>query len=367
MRRSTMFLGFLLSCAFGAVASRGQSQEVLPKPGAEVQKLAVMVGRFTNEGEVKAGALGPNSPAMKVSGIDECRWTAGGFGLACTETVDIGGTKETETYLMYYDPISKQYEEHGIRNTGEAENQTGTVSGDTWTWPGVSTVGGKVFHQRYIMKFVSKDSYEYTDEWGEGDKPVEVGMSGKCTRVVTASVAADSSSFSESGSKPLLLEKNEGETRLWRPEPGEGDLGGFILKVTPKANGSQHLVVVAGVPGEDMAPGDAIPTHKHLEQDELVLIEKGTIHAHVGDQEGDLHAGGMVFIPQRTWVSLKNVGTEPASIVAIFSAPGFEDHLRCESVPAGEKPTTISRAEENECDRLGHVVYRDRGEKDPGN
>lgn len=73
----------------------------------------------------------------------------------------------------------------------------------------------------------------------------------------------------------------------------------------------------------------------------------------------------MVFIPQHTWVSLKNTGNEPASIVAIFSAPGFEDHLRCESVLTGEKPTTISLAEENECDRLGHVVYRDRGEKDP--
>jgi oxalate decarboxylase/phosphoglucose isomerase-like protein (cupin superfamily) len=88
-------------------------------------------------------------------------------------------------------------------------------------------------------------------------------------------------------------------------------------------------------------------------------------HVHVGDQERDLHSGGMVFIPQRTWVSLENTGTKPASIVAIFSAPGFEDHLRCESVLAGEKPTIISRAEENECDRLGHAVYRDRGERDP--
>jgi hypothetical protein len=60
-----------------------------------------------------------------------------------------------------------------------------------------------------------------------------------------------------------------------------------------------------------------------------------------------------VFIPPHTWVSLKNTGNEPASIVAIFSAPGFEDHLRCESVLTGEKPTTISRAEENECGPLG--------------
>jgi quercetin dioxygenase-like cupin family protein len=202
-------------------------------------------------------------------------------------------------------------------------------------------------------------------------------MHSKSVRIAFATLAAmlvavlvSQTKFAQSSSlnaaataaKPLLLEKNEGEKRLWRPEPGEADIGGFILKVTPKANGSQHLMVVGG---EDMRPGDAIPTHKHLEQDEIVLIEKGTIHARVGDQERDLHAGGMVFIPAHTWVSLKNVGTELASIVAIFSAPGFEDHLRCESVPAGEKPTTISRAEENECDRIGHVVYRDRGEKDP--
>jgi len=179
--------------------------------------------------------------------------------------------------------------------------------------------------------------------------------------LVTVSAQQKVGAPAQPGAKPLLLEKNEGEARLWRPEPGEGDIGGFILKVTPKANGSQHLVLVT----EDMVPGDAIPTHKHLEQDEIVLIEKGTIHAHVGDQERDLHAGGMVFIPQHTWVSLKNTGTEPASIIGIFSAPGFEDHLRCESVPAGEKPTTISRAEENECDRIGHAVYRDRGERDP--
>jgi mannose-6-phosphate isomerase-like protein (cupin superfamily) len=182
----------------------------------------------------------------------------------------------------------------------------------------------------------------------------------KVTRIGPANSAT--SQPTEGGTTPLLLEKSEGETRLWRPEPGEVDPGRCILKVTTKANGSQHLVVVGG---EDIPPSAAIPTHKHLEQDEIVLIEKGTIHAHVGDQERDLHAGGMVFIPQHTWVSLKNTGTEPASIVAIFSAPGFEDHLRCESVPAGEKPTIISRAKENECDRLGHAVYRDRGEQDP--
>jgi quercetin dioxygenase-like cupin family protein len=177
---------------------------------------------------------------------------------------------------------------------------------------------------------------------------------------IAQSVQPVSSPTSDPGVKPLSLEKNEGERRSWRPEPGETDPGGFILKVTPKNSGSQHFVVVA----DDMPPEAAIPRHKHLEQDEIVFLDKGTVHAQVGDQEGNLDAGGLVFIPARTWVNLKNTATEPASMVAVFSAPGFEDHLRCESVPANEKATTISLAEENECDRVGHVVYKDRGEED---
>jgi hypothetical protein len=57
---------------------------------------------------------------------------------------------------------------------------------------------------------------------------------------------SSSATSSQPGPKPLLLEKNEGEPRIWR-EPPPGD---FILKVGPKNNGSQHLVMGT----EDMAP-----------------------------------------------------------------------------------------------------------------
>ena len=191
MRSPARLLGFVLSCAMSVMAAHAQSPSGLPKPGPFVNKLAVMVGRFMNDGEVKPGAMGPNSPAMKVNGIDECKWTADGFGLVCTESVDIGGAREIETDVAYYDPISKKYQYHGIRNTGETNNQTGTVSGDTWTFLGQGSLGGKVVHTRYTMTFVSKDSFEYTEEWGEGDKPMQLGLSGKCTRVAAISDAAE--------------------------------------------------------------------------------------------------------------------------------------------------------------------------------
>ncbi len=160
----------------------------------------------------------------------------------------------------------------------------------------------------------------------------------------------------QANAKPLLLEKNEGELRIRRIRTDNSSVASpqFMLKVSPKNNGSQHLVLGT----EEIAPGSSIPTHKHLGQDEILLIQTGTAHVWLGDQERDVHAGGLVFIPTNTWVSLKNTGTEPISLVFIFSAPGFEDTMRCASVAANEKPTPMTREERKQCAHEGHVVYK---------
>ena len=160
-----------------------------------------------------------------------------------------------------------------------------------------------------------------------------------------------SASAPETAAKPLLLEKNEGEARVWRDPPP----GSFMLKVSPQNNGSHHLVFGT----EDLQPGDEIPLHKHLGQDEIVFIEAGTVHVHLGDQERDLHAGGMVFIPAYTWVSIKPVGNDTVSMTFVFSAPGFENLMRCESVPADQKPTPTTLEERRKCDHAGHVIYKE--------
>jgi hypothetical protein len=148
-----------------------------------VKKLAVMVGRFTVEDEVKAGAMGPNSPAMKFSGTDDCRWTAGGFAMICEAALDRPGRKYSEASFVYYDPASRTYRYHAVDSSGGIENKTGTVNGDVWTWLGESIFAGKLYHTRYIMKFVSKGSFEYTDESGESENSMKVFVSGKETRV----------------------------------------------------------------------------------------------------------------------------------------------------------------------------------------
>jgi quercetin dioxygenase-like cupin family protein len=159
---------------------------------------------------------------------------------------------------------------------------------------------------------------------------------------------------SATGAKPLLLEKSEGELRTRRPRPKPSPASQFMLKAGPTINGSEHLVVGT----EQIAPGASIPTHKHPTEDEILLIDSGTAHARVGDQERDLHAGGFVFIPANTWVGLKNTSNELLDVTFVFSAPGFDEFMTCMSVPAGDTPTPMTSEDIQKCESSGHMIYK---------
>jgi quercetin dioxygenase-like cupin family protein len=173
--------------------------------------------------------------------------------------------------------------------------------------------------------------------------------------VGTAAFQADQSAgarIPDATARPLMLDSDEGELRTRRIHTDSSSPASsqFILKVSPKNNGSQHLV--AGM--EVLAPGATLPKHRHLVQDEILLIQGGTAHVWLGDQERDLHAGGLVFIPANTWISGKNIGATPIALTFVFSAPGFEETMRCNSVPAGETPTAITPEQQKNCAHLGH-------------
>lgn len=156
---------------------------------------------------------------------------------------------------------------------------------------------------------------------------------------------------------PLVLEKDEGERRVVRGWPGHPDPGEtFILKVDPKNGGSSHLVfMTASIP-----PGEKIDTHRHPEADEILFLQTGTARVRVGDSVRLVHAGATVFIPAGTWISADNAGTDAIHLLAIFSAPGFEDFMRDTSAREEEKNVPLSQAEEDAVEKkYSHaVIYR---------
>ena len=155
---------------------------------------------------------------------------------------------------------------------------------------------------------------------------------------------------------PLILEKNEGEARWWRPVPNDPGTSRFVLKVDPINGGSEHLVVGT----EDIAPGDSIATHRHPDADEIVFINSGAALVHLGATVRQVHAGAVVFIPMNTWVGFHFNGRDSTSISFIFSSPGFEQYMRAESVRDGEKNSPLTPAESDSLDKrfAHHVVYR---------
>ncbi len=75
----------------------------------------------------------------------------------------------------------------------------------------------------------------------------------------------------------------------------------------------------------------------------------------------EVHGGTTVFIPANTWIAVNNIGTDTISLVFVFSAPGFEDFMRAESVAEGQKVTPLSRAEDAKIMKVHThaVIYAD--------
>jgi quercetin dioxygenase-like cupin family protein len=123
--------------------------------------------------------------------------------------------------------------------------------------------------------------------------------------------------------------------------------------VTPENSGSRHLVLGT----ETIPPGGVIGKHRHHGQDEILYIQSGTARVTLNEKEYDVHAGAVVFFPMNTWISLKNTGAEDIQLLFVFSAPGFEQYLRCTSVPSGQPAPPLALDAARDCSHKGHVEY----------
>lgn len=141
-------------------------------------------------------------------------------------------------------------------------------------------------------------------------------------------------------SQALILDASEGERRVHRPPPGalSNLTAPFILKVDRRNGGAQEFVMLT----EDIPPGQGIPPHRHPHSDEIIFIHGGTGLASLAGRQASVTTGATIYMPRNTVVGLRNTGTEPLKIVAIFSQPGYEEYLREISVPEGQAPAPLS-------------------------
>jgi quercetin dioxygenase-like cupin family protein len=162
---------------------------------------------------------------------------------------------------------------------------------------------------------------------------------------------------------PLFGQTTDSKADPKQPTPtvfqaDEGDrwmllgLKPLIFKVDPVTTGSETLVVGT----EEMPPGNKIPTHKHLFEDEVIFVHKGAVHVNLAGRQYDAGTGATVFIPHGNWIGVENTSSEPAMILFFFNKPAFEKCLRARSSRPGEKFAMPSQetmaAVEQECHQV---------------
>jgi quercetin dioxygenase-like cupin family protein len=146
--------------------------------------------------------------------------------------------------------------------------------------------------------------------------------------------------------RPAVIGPAEGERRFLR-----GGTAPLLIKVDPVTTGSRRMVLATS----DLPPGDAIAVHRHLSEDEIILVTRGTARVQLGKEKYTAVAGTTVFIPQGTCIALETVGRDTFSMAFVFSSPGFERVLREVSSPAGAPPKPVSPVQRAAAFQRGHA------------
>jgi hypothetical protein len=139
-----------------AVAQGGQP----PKPGPENERLAYFVGKWSAEGEMKPGPMGPGG---KITTRDNCDWFEGHYSVICHSegTTPTGPTKSIG--ILGYSPEERVYTYYGVDNSGMTMSSVpkGTLKDGTWTYFDEGTMGGKKYKSRVLIKELSPTSYSF--------------------------------------------------------------------------------------------------------------------------------------------------------------------------------------------------------------
>jgi quercetin dioxygenase-like cupin family protein len=146
---------------------------------------------------------------------------------------------------------------------------------------------------------------------------------------------------------PAVIAASDGERRFLRG--GEATL---LIKIDPVTTGSQRMVLGSS----DLPPGDAIGMHRHLQEDEILMVFRGNAEVQLAGRKYVAGPGGAIYIPQGTCVAVANAGRDTLTTYFVFSSPGFEQVLREVSSLPGEPPKRLSPSERVAAFHRGHAV-----------
>lgn len=145
---------------------------------------------------------------------------------------------------------------------------------------------------------------------------------------------------------PRVIGADEGERR------NLPDGRHMLLKVGPENTGSSYLFLGS----EELPPGASIPRHRHEVDEEILIVHRGTVTVELDGTAHRAEEGAVVYLPPRTWVSVRNDGDEAAAVMFVFPRGSME---RCfQFIGRDEQGERARPADPGEESRSCQMTYR---------
>lgn len=146
----------------------------------------------------------------------------------------------------------------------------------------------------------------------------------------------------------ILVNEEEGEAILMRD-------GTAIVRIKiSKAQGAQSISFLS----ESFLPGDALPIHKHLYEDELIFLHNGSGIFTLGEKQYPISAGAVALVPKGIWHGLQNSGNENIEMRFAYTPSGFEGFFREVGTPVGQPFVHRSMEERKAIAKKWGMIYR---------
>lgn len=147
----------------------------------------------------------------------------------------------------------------------------------------------------------------------------------------------------------VVVHAGEGET-YWigrRNSP-------LTIKIAKDKQGNETISFCT----EEIAAGEGIPVHKHLNEDELIFLHTGEGVITIDEKEIPVKTGSVAFIPKGLWHGIKNTGTGILTMVFSYSPAGFEGYFREMGSAAGTPWQAKTKEEYDALNKKWGIIYK---------
>lgn len=147
----------------------------------------------------------------------------------------------------------------------------------------------------------------------------------------------------------LVVNEDEGEVVRLRD-------GSALVRIKiAKTQGARSLSFLS----ESFRPGDRLPVHKHLHEDELIFLHKGRGLFTLGEKQYEIKEGAVALVPKGVWHGLENTGTENIEMRFGYSPAGFEGFFREVGTPAGQPFRQRTMEERRAIAKKWGMIYKE--------